>query len=246
MLKNLDNQKKIGVVVPVANESENIILFCNELLKNIKNLKINASVFFVVDNVSTDNTKELLLTFAKKHIQIKVIYEPKNKNVVDAYVRGFKEAIKYNCDFIIEMDSGFSHLPQELYKFVQGYKEGYDCVFGVRPLWSFKYNVPFHRRIYSLGGTILSNSLLGTHFIDMTSGYEGFKKEVLKELIKEPLKSIGHFYQTELRFKARNYRYKEVNITYNNPTPRVKWKYIYNAFETLFLLASSKSQKKIS
>jgi len=245
MIKNKNNGK-IAVVIPAANESKSIISFCQELLKNIKSLKINAGVFFVVDNISKDNTRELLQDFAKKHEEINVVFEPKNKNVVDAYVRGFREAIKLNYDFIIEMDCGFSHLPQELYKFIQGYNEGYDCVFGVRPLWSLSYDSPLHRRVYSLGGTMLSNFLLGTHFTDMTSGYEGFRKEVLKDLLKKPLKSIGHFYQTELRFRAKNFRYKEVNITYNNPTPRVKWKYIYNAFETLLFLTISTRFKKFN
>jgi dolichol-phosphate mannosyltransferase len=235
-MKNSFKKDKIGIVIPVANESETIKAFCEDLIKNIYQLKINAKVFIVIDNASTDNTKTILEKIVKKNQLVELIYEPKNRNVVDAYVRGFREAIKNKCDFIIEMDGGFSHLPSELHKFIQGYKEGYDCVFGIRPLWSINYKVPLKRRLLSLGGTILSDLLLGTRYKDMTSGFEGFRLAVIKQILKKPLQSKAHFYQTEMRFRAKNFRNKEVYITYNNPTPRVGFGSVYNSFSTLFSL----------
>ncbi len=237
MKQKKNKTTKIGFAIPVANESETIKEFCLDLIKNIKLFKINAVVFIVIDNASKDGTKKILEKIVKKNNLIKLIYEPKNRNVVDAYVRGYREAIKNNCDFIIEMDSGFSHLPSELHKFIKGYEEGYDCVFGIRPLLSINYNAPLKRRLFSLGGTILSNLLLGTHYKDMTSGYEGFKKDVLVKILKEPLRSTGHFSQTEIKYRARNFKYKEVKITYRFPTPRVKMSSVYNSFSTLFYLS---------
>jgi len=244
-MKNKLRKEKIGIVIPAANESETIEAFCLDLIKNIHRLKINAKVFIVVDNASKDNTKSILEKIVKKYKLIKLVYEPKNRNVVDAYVRGYREAIKYKCDFIIEMDSGFSHLPSELHKFIQGYKEGYDCVFGIRPLWSINYKVPLKRRIFSLGGTILSNLLLGTSYKDMTSGYEGFRREILEQILRESLKSSGHFWHTEIKYRAKDFHYKEVPITYKFPTPRVKLNSIYNSFIILFYLATDRWSKKL-
>ena len=237
--------EKIGIVIPAANESKTIESLCNDLFKHINSLKIKSEVFIVLDRASRDNTLEILQKMASKYKSLHIIYEPKNRHLADARIKGFLEAIKQNCDFIIEMDCGFSHLPEELYKFIHGFREGYDCVFGIRPLWSLRYHVPLYRRIYSLGGTILSNLLLGTHFVDMTSGYEGFRKEVLEQILKDPILSTDHFFQTEVRFKARNFRYKEVYITYSSPTPRVKWSSVYNSFETLFFLALDNWARKI-
>ena len=228
------------MVIPVANEAETIEVFCLDLLKNIHKLKIDATVFMVIDNASKDDTKKILEKISKKYKLIKLIYEPKNRNVVDAYVRGYREAIKNKCDFIIEMDSGFSHLPSELHKFIKGYEEGYDCVFGIRPLLSVTYKVPLKRRMFSLGGTLFSNLLLGTHYKDMTSGYEGFRREVLEQILKEPLKSTGHFSQTEIKYRARRSNYKEVRITYKFPTPRVRIGSVVNSISTLLYLSYSR------
>ncbi len=249
MKKSL-RKEKIGIVIPVANESKTIKAFCLDLVKNIRNLKLNANVFIVIDNASADDTRNILLQIVRKYKMIKLIYEPKNKNVADAYVRGFREAIKFKCDFIIEMDSGFSHLPSELFKFIEGYEEGYDCVFGVRPLWSLNYKVPLKRRLFSLGGTVLANLLLGTHSKDMTSGFEGFRLKVLEKILKDPIKSTAHFFQTEIRFRAKKFKNKEVYITYNNPSPRVKMESLYNSFATLFSLSKDrwfgKTKKRIN
>lgn len=235
-------KKKVGIVVPAANEEKTIRKFVGELQKEITKLKINATIFIVTDDASKDKTGKILDILSKKNKQIIHIYEPKNTNVVDAYIRGYKEAFKKNCSYIIEMDCGFSHLPNDLHKFIQGFLEGYDCVFGVRPLWSPQYHVPFKRRLFSLGGTLLSNALLGTHLSDMTSGYEGFTRKTAEKIFRKKLRSKGHFFQTEVRFYARKYRYKEVLITYNFPSPRVNSNSIKNSFSTLFYLTKKRFQ----
>ena len=225
-------REKIGIVIPAANESKSIEALSWDLIKNINRLKINAKVFFVVDLSSQDDTRQILETIAKKSPNISVIFEPKNKNVADARIRGFKEAISQNCDFIIEMDCGFSHLPSELWKFIEGYREGYDCVLGVRNLWSKNYKVPLYRRVYSIGGTILSNILLGTNMSDTTSGYEGFRKKVLETVIKSHILSTDHFFQTEIRYRVKDFNNKEVFRTYTSPTPRIGRSSLYNSFAT--------------
>lgn len=228
--------KKLAIIIPAANEEDIIIDFYKDLLFYIKKFPYTTHVYFIVDNISKDKTLEILRRIAKKNSLIKVLYAPGNKNVVDAYVKGYKEALKSNADYIIEMDCGFSHLPKELYKFIEGLEEGNDAVFGIRPLWSLSYPAPMKRRIYSLGGTLLANMLLGTRLKDMTSGYEAFTQTAAKKIFHKPLKSTGHFFQTEVRYRARKLRYKEVTIQYNFPSPRVRANSIYNSFETLFSL----------
>ena len=233
-------RKKLGIVIPAANEQDSIKDFCDDLIKNINKLEMDVSIFFVIDKVSKDKTQVMLESITKKNRQINVIYEAKNRNVVDAYVKGYKEALNKKCDFIIEMDCGFSHLPSELYKFVEGFNEGYDCVLGIRPLWSLSYKVPFNRRIYSLGGTMLANLLLGTKCKDMTSGFEGFTRKAAQQVIDKRLKSTGHFFQTEIRFRARKLYTKEVYINYSFPSSNVRTSSIINSFSTLFVLVTNR------
>ena len=92
---------------------------------------------------------------------------------------------------------------------------------------------PFNRRMLSKGGTILANLLLGTKLYDMTSGFQGFHRDIIGKLLEYPLKSRAHFYQTEVKYLLRKHRTAEVPIHYQAPSPRVSKSAVKNARETL-------------
>ena len=68
----------------------------------------------------------------------------------------------------------------------------------------------------------------------MTSGYQGFTKEVVAKFAYYPLRSKAHFYQTELRYLLRNYNSKEIPITYKTPSPSVRAGSVLNSLGTLW------------
>jgi len=234
--KYMNDKFSYAIVIPVANEADNIKIFYKELLRQLTKIKINFKIYFVTDNVSKDGTVQILKKLSTNNYKVSVIFEPKNQNVVDAYVRGFNQAIKEKNDYVIEMDAGFSHQPREILKFVKKLRKGYDCVFGTRPLMSHKYKISIKRRIFSLGGTILSNFLLGTKLPDATSGFEAFKSSILSEILKKQLMSKGHFFQTEIRYRAKSYNISTVNIHYSFPSNSVSRKSLLNSIYVLFAI----------
>lgn len=165
------------------------------------------------------------------------VWAPENRNVVDAYLRGYKEALNgdLNLDYIIEMDGGLSHDPASLPMFIRNLEEGHNCVFGSRFINGGSiYDSNWKRTFLSRGGTILSNLLLGTGMRDMTSGYMGFHSETARLFVEYGLLSKAHFYQTEVRYLLRKHKCIEVPIHYMAPSPRVSKKAIYNSFSVLF------------
>lgn len=229
--------KKIAIVIPLANESETFDEFTNRLSDAINSLDSTLSVFMVVDKASKDNTLELCENMSRKDKRFITVWAPENRNVVDAYIRGYKEALygDYNCDYVIEMDGGLSHDPSSLSMFVRNLQEGHDCVFGSRFINGGSiYDSNWKRTFLSRGGTILSNLLLGTKMKDMTSGYMGFHSDVAKLFVEYGLLSKAHFYQTEVRYLLRKHKCIEVPIHYMAPSPRVSKKAIYNSFDVLF------------
>lgn len=228
--------RKIGIVTPLANEELTLAKYTQALFAAIKKLKFPVQVYFVIDKASQDQTLTLSRQLTKIYSGLRVIYAPKNQHVVDAYLAGFRRAIQDSCEFIIEMDAGFSHQPGEINRFIDKLNQGYDCVFGVRPLWSPFYSVPLSRRFFSLSGTVLSNLLLGTRLPDMTSGFEAFTSLALKKIIRSPLLSTGHFYQTEIRLRAHrlNLKITTVPITYQFPSKSVNRESLLNALQTLW------------
>ena len=232
--------KKTIIVMPVANEGDTMA----NLLDRILALPYdNLSVYPVVDDYSTDNTADIIRSYESTG-RVKCIYYKESRGVISCYLEGFRRAIEDGAEQIIEMDGGGSHKPEEIPQFIDKLNEGYDCVWGSRFInGGGTDHQPMYRRFLSSGGTILSNAVLGTKLKDMTSGFEAFKVEILKNMNLDAFLSTGHMYQTEMRYYCRNFNTVEVPIHYTGSTSSLKLKSVTEALNILFLL--KKNEKKV-
>lgn len=222
-----------AIIIPMANEEEGFDTFVKQLQYNLDR-NGNGSVFLIIDNVSKDRTLEMSRDLAEKDPRFNAVWAPENRNVVDAYIRGYKEALQSGADIIIEMDAGLSHDPRALPMFLRVLNEGNECAFGSRFINGGSIcDSNVKRTILSKVGTILANVLLGTTMKDMTSGYQGFHSNVVKQFVEYPLLSKAHFYQTELRYLLRYKRCAEVPIHYRAPSPSVSKKAVSNSISVL-------------
>ena len=235
---------KLGIVCPMANESEKSIQFVDEVLNNSSKYEFSSIYFFAIfDNTCKDGTYHLLKEYSIKEKRLIVIFAPDNKCVVDAYFRGYKEALNSNCDWILEIDAGYSHSPKDISKFLN-IRSNYDCVFGSRFLKESNLNSSMKRHIISKGGTLLVNFLIGTKLSDMTSGFELFSKKALSEIVEKGVNSKGGFFQTEIRTYAHKFNITEVPITYIDPSKKKMTKSLMDAFINLFKLFINVRLKK--
>ena len=222
-----------AVIIPMANESIDFEPFVNSLTE-VLNIMECGSIYLIIDKVSKDNTLELCNDLTLRDKRFITIWAPENKNVVDAYMRGYREALANNHKFIIEMDAGLSHDPRALPMFLRVLNEGNECAFGSRFINGGSiFESTWRRSFLSKIGTILSNLLLGTKMYDMTSGFQGFHADIVKKFLEYELLSKAHFYQTELRYLLRKTRYAEIPIHYRAPSPSVSKNAIFNSLNVL-------------
>jgi len=222
-----------ALVVPMANEEPDFTEFMTEVTKILDRLQ-SGTVYLVVDTVSRDKTLELCRAISEKDNRFKTLWSPENRNVVDAYLRGYRVAYDAGHDIIIEMDAGLSHDPRAIPLFLRVLNEGNECAFGSRFInGGSMSDSPLKRRMLSRCGTLLSNLLLGTSLYDMTSGFQGFHAAVVGKFLNHTLLSKAHFYQTELRYLLRKHRHAEVPIHYKAPSPRVSRSAITNSLSVL-------------
>jgi dolichol-phosphate mannosyltransferase len=240
--------KKWAIVVPLANEEEDFAPFI-EMINFVIDELNPGNLYFIIDKASNDKTLELCRALSEKDPRYVTVWAPENKNVVDAYIKGLKVAYEAGHEIIIEMDAGLSHDPRAIPMFLRVLNEGNDCAFGSRFINGGSMgDSPFKRRFLSKTGTILANLLLGTKLHDMTSGYQGFHRDIVAKIINHEFKSKAHFYQTELRYLLRNHKTFEVPIHYQAPSPRVSKNAISNAYRTLlyyFMLRLSGNSKEL-
>ena len=225
--------KNWAIVIPLANEEEDFTKFVDLTSFVIDELQ-PGKVYLIVDKASKDRTLELCENLSARDDRYVTVWSPENRNVVDAYVKGLRVAYEAGHEIIIEMDAGLSHDPRAIPMFLRVLNEGNECAFGSRFINGGSMgDSPWNRQLLSRTGTILARVLLGAGLKDMTSGYQGFHRDIVKLIINHEFKAIGHFYQTELRYLLRKKRIFEVPIHYQAPSPRVSQKSVKNSIYTL-------------
>lgn len=221
------------VIIPMANEALEFHPLVSRLIKILDRLR-SGKVYLVVDTVSVDDTRGLCEALSHEDGRFSTVWAPENRNVVDAYLRGYKAALENGHDQIIEMDAGLSHDPDALPLFLEALNQGYECAFGSRFISGGSMDEShFRRRFLSRTGSLLANICLGTRLRDMTSGYQGFCREIVERFVSLDLMSTGHFYQTELRFLLKKTSFVEVPICYKAPSPHVNINSIMNSLKCL-------------
>jgi dolichol-phosphate mannosyltransferase len=229
---------RLGVICPMANERETAVRMVEEVLAVCVPFGFDSVTFYaVLDRVSKDGTLDLLRDLEKRREDFRVVWAPENRSVVDAYLRGYREALDAGCDWILEIDAGGSHQPSDIPRFFEKMLEGYDCVFGSRFCAGGRItDSSFNRRVISRGGTLLANLLLGTKLKDMTSGFELFSRKALLYVLERGIHSRGHFFQTEIKVHCHAFRIAEVPIHYKAASASVNNTVLKDAFKNLWRL----------
>lgn len=227
---------KLGVATPLANEQDTIDNFLDRLLVH---LLPHDRVFCVLDKVCKDRTKEIIAERGKKDPRVVLVWAPQNRCVVDAYFAGYRAAYADGCEWILEMDGGLSHLPEEVPQFLKAMAEGYDFVAGSRYLSGGFHKSPFTRVVVSRGGTILTQLLCKARMTDMTSGFECFNRKAMGMVLEKGVASRANFFQTEIRLMMHQLRWVEVPIKYTNENYTIGRSSIREAFRILWSLRNT-------
>ena len=198
---------KISIIIPVFNERKTI----NQIIQAVERVDLGPieKELIIVDDGSTDGTKEILAGFEKRH---RVIHQPKNMGKGAALRRGFQEA---SGDYILNQDADLEYDPADYVLLAKPIVNGTaDVVFGSRHLDPAKNKYVYKR--YLWGGLFLNfvvNACTGIGINDIFSGSKLFPRSALKRI---SLTSNGFEIETELAIKLARARYKilEVPISY--------------------------------
>jgi dolichol-phosphate mannosyltransferase len=228
----------LGVVCPMANERATAVRFVTEVLAACEPHGFKSVTFFaVLDRVSRDGTLELLRELERGRAGVRVVWAPENRSVVDAYLRGYREALDAGSHWVLEIDAGYSHQPSDIPAFFEKMAEGFDCVFGSRFCAGGRITESsLKREFISRGGTFLTNLLVGTRLTDMTSGFELFSRAALEHVLARGIHSRGHFFQTEIKAHCQAMRVAEVPIHYRAASDSVSKGVLKDAFRNLWRL----------
>jgi len=204
--------RPLAVVIPLANEEATV----RELLDRVlRQLGADDRIFCVLDNASQDRTRELVEQYGQRDGRVQLVWAPENRCVVDAYFAGYRAAYDNGAEWILEMDGGLSHQPEEIPRFTALLDHGLDYVAGCRFMRGGSHVGSFWRQCVSRGGGLLANLMLGTRMRDMTSGFEMFSRRAMAHVLARGVRSRANFFQTEIKYMLHDWKWTEVPIQYH-------------------------------
>ena len=212
---------KLSIFIPCYNEVERI----GAIVDRVKKAPIPELEIIIVDDASTDGSKELLKNEIEPEVD-RVIYHEKNMGKGAALRSGFNVA---TGGVLVVQDADLEYDPNELPAMLELIEtDKADVVFGSRFM-----GVGPHRVVYfwhMLGNrflTLLSNMLTNINLTDMETCYKMFRREVLRNIVIEEDR-FGFEPEITAKVAHGSNRIYEIGISYYGRTyaegKKIGWK----------------------
>ena len=169
----------LTVIIPVFNEVKTI----EKIVLKIKSLKNIKSQIIIVDDCSTDGTKDIWKKKISKIVDV-ICYHKKNRGTGGAII----SAIKYiKGDFVIIQDADLEYDPRDYNKLILPIKnKKYKVVYGSRVLKKSRYTNKKFISIFRVFAnhilTLFSNIVNDQKLTDAHTCYKVFEKKIFFKL----------------------------------------------------------------
>jgi glycosyltransferase involved in cell wall biosynthesis len=201
----------LSIIIPCYNERETVA----EIIKRVHASAPEAEIV-VVDDGSTDGSREILNSLNGTHPYVRVILHAKNGGKGAALQTGIQAA---TGDIILIQDADLEYDPRDYPGLLKPIEEGNaEVVYGSRFLGGPRKTMMFWHMVANKLLTLMTNVLYNTILSDMETGYKVFKAEVIKgvplrakrfdfepEVTAKMLKRRHHIYEVPISFNPREY-----------------------------------------
>lgn len=217
---------RLSVIIPVFNERPTI----ETLLRKVEEVELPDGVnveIIVIDDFSTDGTRELLLDL-QKNMEFSLLFHDQNMGKGAALHTGFSVA---NGEFVLIQDADLEYDPSDYPKLLApAIEQGADVVYGTRFNTGDQHRVLYYWHMVVNGFiTRICNMITNLNHTDIEVCYKLIRLKLLKNLnLKE--KRFG--FEPEVTIKLSRLRPKpvfyEVGISYRGRTyeegKKIGWK----------------------
>lgn len=216
---------RLSIVIPVYNEKNTL----EKILERVEKVRVEGikeKEIILVDDFSTDGTRDILRGFTASHY--KIAFHERNQGKGAAVKTGLAQA---TGDIVLIQDADLEYNPQEYPVLLKPILDGQaEVVYGSRFLKSGQNkHIYRHGYLFSRALNSMSNFLSGAALTDMYTCYKVFSKNSLQK-IQPNLRSKRFGIDPELTAWAAKFKFKitEVPISYQGRTyaegKKINWK----------------------
>ena len=198
---------KLSIIIPVYNEVKTL----EEILKRIKNQTHIDKEIILIDDYSTDGSRELIENKLKLQVD-KILLNEKNFGKGYSVRQGIKAA---EGDIILIQDADLEYSPSDYDKLINPIlNNNADVVYGSRFIGSDEKRVLFFW--HTIGNkflTLLSNIFTNLNLTDMENCFKVFRSNIVKN-IRLNENRFGFEPEITAKISKKNFRIYEVGVKY--------------------------------
>ena len=205
-LINLERYPMLSVLLPAHNEAVHITETVSDYFETI--VRKLPSNLVIVEDGSTDGTKEVLFSLKKKiPMDLSVCSNRKG------YAKGVGEALgKCEGDWIFFSDSDGQYFPADFWKLWE-HRDKYDLIIG-RKLVRREGS---HRTVLALGFHLIANHLFGLDLHDADCGFRLLRRELANSIVKE-VRFLEYSFWAEFTIRAALNGFRILEVPINHAT----------------------------
>lgn len=165
----------IWVVVPALDEAENLVVVVPRIVTELALLGGSGHVL-VVDDGSTDKTREVMIDLAQRHAGVELLSLGRNFGKASALRRGFDIALAAGAEVVVMMDADGQDDPSELPLLLARLEDGADLVTGARTVRNDRFVKRNTSKLYNAA----TGRLSGAPGKDFNSGFKVMRADVAR------------------------------------------------------------------
>lgn len=199
------------VVIPTFDEAENVEPLSRDILRAVPGARL-----LFVDDGSPDGTGARITTLAGRDSRIRMMQRSRKLGLGSAYLAGFRHGLERGYDVVLTMDADLSHDPRYLPSILNAVSD-HDLVVGSRYVEGGGIRCwPRHRRLLSRIANRTARWVLNPTITDWTSGFRAYRREMLRRLPLDRIRSSGYSFLQEITYHAveAGFRIAEVPIVF--------------------------------